>query len=551
MFRTAELGRQVSKTVYAKQFPALRLRLIGAQQRLRWANFPVIVVFAGVDGAGKGETVNLLNEWMDPRWIETRAYEHPSDEERERPEYWRYWRDMPRYGLIGLFLRSWYSQPVLDHVCGRIGDAAFDDRLTNIVAFENMLADDGALVIKFWMHLGKEAQHDRLKRLESDPLTAWRVTPDDWEHWRMYDRFVASAERTIMRTNTARAHWHIVEGWDERYRSLTVGMIIAETIEKRLDQMDAAARLEAQVKRDPDPQEPGRASRRKKEKTRGKDKPDAIAVPDLVVSGRLGVADLTPGVTVLSSLDMSQVYLGKDFDKDLEARQGRLNRLARETRSQGISSILVFEGWDASGKGGAIRRLTAALDARTYTVIPMAAPTDEEKVHHYLWRFWRHLQRAGRVLIFDRSWYGRVLVERVEGFASDAEWQRAYAEINDFEKQLVNHGIVLVKFWLHVTKEEQLRRFKDRQKIPYKRWKLTEEDWRNREKWELYELAVNDAVARTSTQVAPWTLVEGNDKRFARLKVIDTFCDKLEQAIAKSDAGHTPTLVREPVARIG
>ncbi len=538
MFRTAELGRKVSKTVYAKEFPALRLRLIGVQQRLRWADFPVIVVFAGVDGAGKGETVNLLNEWMDPRWIQTRAYEHPSDEERERPEYWRYWRDLPRHGLIGVFLRSWYSQPVLDHVCGRSSDAEFDERLGAVGAFENMLEDDGALIIKFWMHLGKQAQYDRFKRLESDPLTSWRVTPDDWEHWRMYDRFVTAAERTIMRTNTARAPWHIVEGWDERYRSLTVGLILAEAIEKRLDQMDAAKRLAGQTAAKPVPPE--------KRKKKAKAKAAAAPAPPVDVAHAL-----TPGLTVLSGLDMGLAYDGRDFEKDLEARQGRLNGLSRQARDRGISSILVFEGWDASGKGGAIRRLTSALDARTYTVIPMAAPTDEEKVHHYLWRFWRHLQRAGRVLVFDRSWYGRVLVERVEGFATDAEWQRAYAEINDFEKQLVNHGIVLVKFWMHVTKDEQLRRFKDRQKIPYKRWKLTEEDWRNREKWDLYELAVNDTVARTSTQIAPWTLVEGNDKRFARLKVIDTFCDKLEQAIAKSETGRRPEVVRDVVARIG
>lgn len=544
MFRTAELGRKVSKTAYSKEYPKLRLRLLGIQQRLRWANFPCIVVFAGVDGAGKGETVNLLNEWMDPRWIQTRAYEQPSDEERERPEYWRYWRDLPANGLISLFLRSWYSRPVLDHVFGRSDGASLDEDLNSIVTFENMLADDGALILKFWMHLGKEAQYDRFKQLESDPLTSWRVTPDDWDHWQKYEKFVATAERTIMRTNNGRAPWHIVEGFDERYRSLTVGLILAEAIEKRLDQMDAAVRMASQLATSTGTTPDRHAAKKDKKGKKTQAEPTANAP--------LSGADvLTPGVTVLSHLDMSQRYEGSNFDQDLEARQGNLNRLAREARLRGISSVLVFEGWDASGKGGAIRRLTAALDARSYTVNPVAAPTDEEKVHHYLWRFWRHLQRAGRVLIFDRSWYGRVLVERVEGFASDAEWQRAYSEINDFEKQLVDHGIVLGKFWMHVTKDEQLGRFKARQKIPYKRWKLTEEDWRNREKWDLYEIAVNDMVARTSTQVAPWTLIEGNDKRFARLKIIDVFCSKLEDAIERSDAGRKAPVASVVAARIG
>jgi AMP-polyphosphate phosphotransferase len=223
----------------------------------------------------------------------------------------------------------------------------------------------------------------------------------------------------------------------------------------------------------------------------------------------------------------------KAFDKRLEKQQGRLNLLQREAQQRGVSTILVFEGQDAAGKGGAIRRITAALDARSYQVIPIAAPTDEERAHHYLWRFWRHLSRAGRLTIFDRSWYGRVLVERVEGFATREEWLRAYSEINEFEDQLVAGGIVLVKFWVHITFDEQLRRFKEREKTSHKQWKLTPEDWRNREKWPAYEQAVNDMVERTSTRLAPWTLVEGNDKNFARLKVLDTVCDRLEKAVAR------------------
>ncbi len=223
------------------------------------------------------------------------------------------------------------------------------------------------------------------------------------------------------------------------------------------------------------------------------------------------------------------------YREKLARAQAKLNQLHRKALERGVSTVLVFEGPDAAGKGGAIRRLTAALDARHVQVIPIAAPTDEERAHHYLWRFWRHLSRAGRVTIFDRSWYGRVLVERVEGFASEEEWRRAYAEINDFEEQLIEHGTVLRKFWLHITKEEQLARFQAREKTPYKRWKLTDEDWRNRERWDDYAAAVNDMVEQTSTKKAPWVLVEGNDKRFARVKVATTVCEAMARALGDGD----------------
>jgi polyphosphate kinase 2 (PPK2 family) len=238
-------------------------------------------------------------------------------------------------------------------------------------------------------------------------------------------------------------------------------------------------------------------------------------------------------MTVLSMLDMQQTISKSNYQKELIQLQGKLNQLHREAAEKKTSILMLFEGPDAAGKGGAIRRMTAAMEARNYKVLPFAAPTDEERAQHYLWRFWRHLSRAGRVTVFDRSWYGRVLVERVEGFASEAEWQRAYAEINDFEQQLTEHGIILLKFWVHISKDEQLARFKAREETPHKRWKLTDEDWRNREKWEDYENAAHEMVQRTSTLNAPWTLIEGNDKKFARIKVLRVACEAIEKALKK------------------
>jgi polyphosphate kinase 2 (PPK2 family) len=462
---------------------------------------------------------------MDPRWLLTNAYITPSQEELERPPYWRFWRDLPPAGRIGLFLSAWYSQPVLERVHGLSTEPELDERLDRIIRFEKALADDGALILKFWMHLGRTAQKKRLKALEKDPLQSWRVTETDWQHWRMYDAFVAAAERTIMRTSRGHAPWHIVEGEDERYRSLTVGSLLLDSVRKHLGRMSRARATREALRKEAEEQIRADARRAGEKARKAREDPKELEVRH------------APVPTILTTL-RSDLTLGKkDYKTALKKYQGRLNLLHREAWQRKISTLGVFEGWDAAGKGGAIRRCTAALDARHYRVIPFAAPSDEERAHHYLWRFWRHLGRAGRVTFFDRSWYGRVLVERVEGLAAEDEWMRAYAEINDFEAQLVEHGIVLVKFWLHITPEEQLARFESRERTPYKRWKLTDEDWRNREKWADYEMAVNDMVERTSTSVAPWTLVEANDKRYARVKVLETLCQRLERAVESDGAG--------------
>jgi polyphosphate:AMP phosphotransferase len=494
MFEAAELGRKVSKDAFKRRAPKLRAALLDVQQRLRSAPFPVIVVFAGVDGAGKSESVNLLNEWMDPRGIVTRAFGPPSDEERGRPEQWRFWRELPPDGRIGLFLSAWYSRPVLDRAYRRNSRVEFEHQLARLAEFERMLADDGAVILKFWMHLDKKSQRERLEALEADPLTRWRVTRLHWQHWKMYGRFVAAAELAIRSTSTAQSPWTIVEGRNEAYRSLTVADALRDAIAQRLSKLD------------------GR---------------QAADPPKRLPRQPAGAA----AFTVLSQLDMSKRLGETTFERDLLRYQGELNLLQRRAIRSGVSTILVFEGVDAAGKGGAIRRVTAALDARDFQVIPIAAPTDEERAHHYLWRFWRHLPRAGRFTIFDRSWYGRVLVERVEGFATPAEWRRAYAEINQFEDQLVDHGIVLVKYWIHITQDEQLRRFKARQSSAVKRWKIGEDDWRNRAKWHAYEQAVTEMVERTSTRQAPWKLVEGNDKHYARIAVLRTACESLRKAL--------------------
>lgn len=494
MFESAELGHRVDKETFDREMPALREALLDAQMDLaKLAGFPVIILVGGVDGAGRGETVNMLNEWMDPRYLQTHGMGEPSDEELDRPLMWRFWRELPPKGRIGIFLGSWYTWTIINRVYGRTKTAELDQSLERDKRLEKMLTDEGALILKFWMHLSKDKQEKRLRLLEKDPNTRWRVTERDWEHYKLYEKFLTVSESVIRHTSTAEAPWTIVEGYDAHYRSLTVGKVILDAIRKRLD--EAANK-----------------------------KPEVSAPPPLPSIDNLDI---------LKTLDLTQKIDKKRYQAELEKYQGKLALLTRSPRFRNITVIAMFEGNDAAGKGGAIRRITGALDARYFNVIPVAAPTEEERAQPYLWRFWRHIPRRGRVTIFDRSWYGRVLVERVEKFCSEADWMRAYSEINDFEAQLVRHNIVVVKFWLSISKDEQLRRFKEREAIAFKHFKITAEDWRNREKWTEYEQAVSDMVDRTSTRIAPWTLVEANDKNYARIKILKTLCQQIETMLKK------------------
>lgn len=492
MFESAELGHKIDKQTFKKEVPALREALLDMQYDLAEAGkFPVIILIGGVDGSGKGETANLLNEWMDPRHIHTHAFGPPTDEEIERPHMWRYWRALPPKGKIGIYFGSWYTEPIVKRAYGEIKNEGLTKALDEIVRFEKMLTDEGALVLKFWFHLSKEKQKQRFDKLEADPDTRWRVSDIDRKHYKMYDDFRDISEHVLRETSTAAAPWIIVEGFDANYRNLTAGKQILDAVRRRLDHPELA--------------------------------PHLVSAPPI-----LSPVD---NVHLLTRLKLDQKLDKKQYAQKLEQLQGRLNLLTRDPRFKNISVLCVFEGSDAAGKGGGIRRITQAVDARIFGIIPIAAPTEEERAQPYLWRFWRHIPRHGRLTIFDRSWYGRVLVERVEGFCSEYDWMRAYGEINDFEEQLSRKRFVMLKFWLQISKEEQLRRFEERQNIPFKRFKITEEDWRNRKKWDLYERAVCDMVERTSTPVAPWNVIPANDKLFARIMMLKTICARLEREL--------------------
>jgi AMP-polyphosphate phosphotransferase len=491
MFESAELGQKISKADYDKEVPNLREALLNVQHDLHESGkFQVIILIGGVDGAGKSETVKLLNEWMDPRFIETNAMGASTEEELAHPPMWRFWRALPPKGKIGIFFGSWYTAPILNRVYGMTKGKDLDRAMEDIIRFENMLCEEGALILKFWLHLSKNVQKKRLETLERNPETRWRVTETEWAHFKLYDKFRKISERALLHTNTPESPWNIIEGTDPRYRYITIAKEILGALSERLNGGLAKAAP----------------------------KPLPVLPP---------VEDMF----LLKSVDFSQTMTKKGYEKELEKYQRKLNLLVRNRKFRKISTILVFEGSDAAGKGGAIRRVTGALDPRSYRIIPIAAPTQEEKLHPYLWRFWRNIPRSGNFTIFDRSWYGRLLVERVEGFCSQADWMRAYGEINDFEEQISWRGSVVIKFWLSISKAEQLKRFKEREVTGFKRFKITEEDWRNRRKWSKYEVAIEEMIDRTSTDKAPWTVVEANNKYYARVKILKEICARIEAAM--------------------
>jgi len=491
MLESAEVGHKIAKATFAREERKLREALLNGQYEMSTAQRgPILVLISGLEGGGRGETANKLNEWMDPRFIRTYAFGPGSPEEEARPLAWRYWRALPPRGRIGIFMNAWYRQLVLAHVRHEVTDARFNARLQEVRQYEQMLTDEGIVLLKFWIHLSKADQKRRLHLLSGNPKTRWRVTAIDKEALRHYNRYHDKWEQMLRETSIGPAPWYVVEGTDTNYRNLTVGKIVQEAMVK----INAGA----------------------------KPIPRAVVAPAPSIIGN---------VALIRRLDLSQKLDEKSYDRDLAKWQAKLARLTQRKEFRDRSMILAFEGSDAAGKGGAIRRVATSFDARQYVIVPIAAPSEEELAQPFLWRFWRQIPARGGITIFDRTWYGRVLVERVEGYCGVSDWMRAYDEINQFEEQLVGAGTIVCKFWLQISKEEQLKRFALRQKTAFKRFKITRDDWRNRKKWAAYEQAVADMVDRTSTELAPWTLVEAEDKYFARVKIVKTIAKQLERAL--------------------
>ena len=491
MFESAALGRSYPAKEYAALENDLRMKLFKAQGTCIEHKLPVLITIAGVDGSGRGAVANMLSEWMDAKTIRNHAFWMQTDEERTRPEAWQFWNKLPAGGEIGVFLGGWYGGTIRRFCCGDIGEREFNASMERWRRLEHTLASCGTVIVKLWLHLGKKVQKARLKdRLKHQEIH--HFTPYDKKSAENYDGLVSAAAKAITLTDRVDAPWTVIDAYDGNFRNASVARAIIAAVE-------AAVAVKRQN-----------------------------AVP--VVPTKASEEEIGQ-ISALDAIDLSRTCERGVYKKELAELQSELYDLTYKAYKKGISSTILFEGWDAAGKGGAIRRLTAGIDARITRVIPVSAPTDEELAHNYLWRFWRHIPRAGFVTIYDRSWYGRVLVERVEKLTQPEDWKRAYAELNDFEEQLQEDNNILLKFWLHISPDEQLRRFKEREEIPWKNYKITPDDWRNREKWPAYVEAADEMFLRTSTEYAPWHIIPAEDKKCARLDVIRIYRDALRKAL--------------------
>lgn len=506
MLEKIDLSRKAEKEVYRQAKETYGPRLGLAQRRLKEAGIPVLILFDGMDAAGKGTQINRLIQFLDPRGFDVYASSRVTEDEAMRPFLWRFWTLTPENGRIAVFDRSWYRKVREDRFEGRTAKKELAEAFRDICSFEKQLTDSKAVIIKLFLYISREEQKKRFKKLEESGETAWRVTKEDWKRNEDYDRYLKINEEMLERTDTEYAPWTIIEATDKSYGAMKILKTVTETLEDALAKTAEEERLKEEKKK---------------------------AAETLLKAGENPAENSRYQNGVLSGIDLSKTMTRETYKKEIDRLQKKLELLHSELYRLRIPVVLGFEGWDAGGKGGAIRRLTSHLDPRGYQVCPTAAPNDIEKKHHYLWRFWNHMPKAGHIAIFDRTWYGRVMVERIEGFCREEEWRRAYQEINEMESHLVNAGAVVLKFWLQIDKDEQKRRFEERMRIPEKQWKITDEDWRNREKWDQYELAVNEMLVRTSTTYAPWIVVEGNCKYYARVKVLRTVVEALEKKIAQ------------------
>lgn len=501
MLEKVDLSVKMEKAEYKRKMDGLRTRVGELQRKCREMGIPVMIAFEGYGAAGKGLQIGKLIQSLDPRGFQVYAVKGETEEERMHPFLWRFWTKLPEKGRIAIYDTSWYRRVLIDRFDKKTKKEDLPAAFDAILSFESQLAEDGMVIIKFFLAIDKDEQKKRFDRLLESKETAWRVGKGDLKRNEKFEKYQAINDEMLARTDTDEAPWHIVEATDWRYAAVKIHTIVEE-------------RLTAQIQK---------AESARQAKEAGQDTKEELSGEGLTES-------------MLSRTDLSLKLDRKEYDKKLKKLKKRIEKLHGELYRRRIPVILAFEGWDAAGKGGAIKRLTAKMDPRGYVVHPTASPNAVERQYHYLWRFWRAMPKAGHIAIFDRTWYGRVMVERIEGFATKDEWKRAYKEINDMERDLHKEGVLILKFWLQIDKDEQKRRFEERQNSPEKQWKITDEDWRNREKWDQYEQAVNEMLIRTSVSYAPWIVVEGNDKYYARVKVLETVADAIEKRLEKEDS---------------
>jgi polyphosphate:AMP phosphotransferase len=500
MLDQVDLKQKLPRNRYKELMPELDIRLGTLQRRAIQANLPVVLLFEGWEAAGKGELINRVVRVLDPRHFTVIPVDELAADQFKHPHPWRFWTRIPARGRMTVFDRGFGRKLLRDRLGKGTKKDKLRDRYEEINSFVRQLTADGYVIIRLFLHISEKEHLKRFDKLKHARKTGCAITETDRLVPRDYKKLLRAVDDLLENTHTEDAPWHVIAAEDRRFATVTIFETICRALEKSLNERDTSQRSDA-----------------------------AVDTVDATMKGSEDSARTGEGI--LDNVDLLQTVSHEEYGKRLDRYQAKMGKFQYHAYKKEIPVVIVYEGWDAAGKGGNIKRLTQGLDPRGYEVVPIAAPNDIEKRHHYLWRFWREMPKAGRITIFDRSWYGRVMVERVEGFCTEAEWRRAYDEINEMEYQLTRFGTVLVKFWIHIDREEQLKRFKEREKTPHKQWKITDEDWRNREKWDAYKVAVEEMLARTSTKHAPWTIVESNSKHFARLKALKTVIGAIKKKL--------------------
>ena len=518
MLEKLDLTKSLGKAEYKEKMAELTPKLGKLQRECREYGIPVMIAFEGYGASGKGVQIGELIKALDPRGFEVYAVKNETEEERMHPFMWRFWTKMPAKGRVAIYDSSWYRKVLIDRFDKKTKKSKLGDAYRSICSFEEQLTSDGMVIIKIFLAIDKKEQKKRFDKLMESKETAWRVSEGDLKRNKEFEKYQEVNEEMLTRTDAEYAPWNIVEAVDRRFATAKIYAIVAQILAKKVEE----ARKKAGKKKDGNADSGNTAERMAELKDAGNTRQESGLEQDKKMKE-----------SILSKADLSLTYTKEEYKARLAKLQKKMEKLHGELYRRRIPVILGFEGWDAGGKGGAIKRLTEKMDPRGFVVHPTASPNDIEKAHHYLWRFWVDMPKAGHVTIFDRTWYGRVMVERIEGFCSRQEWQRAYKEINDMEKDLADAGAIVLKFWMQIDKDEQAKRFSARQENPEKQWKITDEDWRNREKWDQYEEAVDEMLIRTSTPYAPWIVVEGNCKYYARIKVLETVVNAIEKRLEK------------------
>lgn len=494
MLEKVDLTKKLDKESYKEQIEGLQTHLGALQRECKELGIPIMIVFEGLPAAGKGFQMGKLIQALDPRGFEVHNIGYETKDEARHPFLWRFWKRTPAKGMVAIYDGSWYHKVSREYFDGYVKGKKVEEAYEELRLFEKELTVDGTLIVKFFLYIDKEEQRRRMNKLLSKESTRFRVNKNDKKRHIKFDRYRNICEKMLQKTDTEYAPWEVIPAMDKRYTTVKIYKTVIAYMEQKIDAVKRASQTQIYQ---------GKKS-------------------DYVV----------PVLNVLGEADLTLAYTREDYKKYLKVLQKKIEKLHGELYHRRIPLVIGFEGWDAGGKGGAIKRLTEHMDPRGYVVHPTASPNDIEKAHHYLWRFWNDMPKDGHVTIFDRTWYGRVMVERIEGYCSDKEWQRAYDEINHMENSLVNNGAIVLKFWMQIDKEEQERRFNERMNNPEKQYKITDEDWRNREKWNQYEEAVNEMIVKTSKKNAPWIIVEGNNKYYARIKVLETVIAAIEKRLS-------------------